>query len=253
VCLVRTPYKCLSCRLVNPMGSLTCQACGASLTGSAPPDAAGTSPPSRSRVASSLPAQPTAGSLGALSKPAASPIAAGATHASGASSGLSALDPFGWTSLDGRVVHVEPLYMGTPDFRWRRLLLTLAIAGWAVYACSLLCGVLLLAMLALLLLVVRMVGRMFRGGFLSAVAVRVASFVLTRRLLGPAATVPIRDCRVRDSNGDETLVRMKGQLTSGSLTVGDDVHVEGLRRGGILLFRRGYNNRIRAEIRVKRV
>jgi hypothetical protein len=138
--------------------------------------------------------------------------------------------------------------MGPPDFRWGLLLLKLAVFGGVVYYG----GALLLVMAAVLIVVAVIVGRMFRGRFMSALALQVTSFILTRRLLGGAASVPIRDCRVRDSNGEETLVRMKGQLASGSVTVGDDVHVEGLRRAGMLLFRRGYNHRIRAAIRVTR-
>jgi hypothetical protein len=161
---------------------------------------------------------------------------------------FSVLDPFGWKSLDGRVIQVEPIYMGAPDSRWGMFLLKLAILGGAVYYY----GTLLLIAFALLIAVGWLLAKVLRGGFLSAVAVQVTSFLLTRRLMGPVASVPIRDCRVRDSSGQETLVRMKGQLVSGSVTVGDDVHVEGFDRRGMLLFRRGYNNRIRAEIRVKR-
>jgi hypothetical protein len=165
-----------------------------------------------------------------------------------AASRLSALDPFGWKALDGRVIQVEPLYMGTPDSRWVQFLVKLAILGAAVY----IYGALLLVLLVVLVGVAWLVAKVLRGGFLSSVAVQVTSFILTRRLLGPVANVPIRDIRLRDSNGQETLVRMKGQLVSGSVTVGDDVHVEGWERGGMLLFRRGYNNRIRAAIQVKR-
>ena len=87
--------------------------------------------------------------------------------------------------------------------------------------------------------------------FLSAVSVQVVSFLLTRRLMGPMANVPVRDIRIRDSAGQEFLVRIKGQLTSGSVSVGDDVLVEGWDRNGMLLFRRGFNKRIRTAIKVK--
>jgi hypothetical protein len=143
---------------------------------------------------------------------------------------------------------MDPLYTGTPDSRWSLFLLKLSVVGAAMYYY----GTLLLVLIALVMAIGWLLARVFRGGFLSAVAVQVTSFMLTRRLLGPVANVPIRDFRVRTSGGQETLVRMKGQLVSGGLAVGDDVHLEGWERGGTLLFRRGYNNRIRAEIRVKR-
>jgi hypothetical protein len=160
---------------------------------------------------------------------------------------VSALEPFGWRSVDGRVIQVEPIYMGTPDSRWGLFAVKLAVVCGLVYYY----GALLLWVIILFVAVGWLLGKVFKGGFLSAVAVQVTSFILTRRLVGNVASVPIRDFRIREGSGNETLVRMKGQLVSGGVTVGDDVHVEGWERAGMLLFRRGYNNRVRAEIRVK--
>ena len=247
---MRLPYKCLRCGLVNPMGSITCQACGASLTGAPPAITKGIPPFAHPSGLAPHSTQSTSGSQGTLRKPQTTSVATPVVSSTSApaASRLSALDPFGWKSLDGRVIQVEPLYMGTPDSRWVQSLVKLAILGAAVY----IYGALLLVLLVVLVGVAWLVAKVLRGGFLSSVAVQVTSFILTRRLLGPVANVPIRDIRLRDSNGQETLVRMKGQLVSGSVTVGDDVHVEGWERGGMLLFRRGYNNRIRAAIQVKR-
>jgi hypothetical protein len=139
------------------------------------------------------------------------------------------------------------MYMGTPDVQWGRLFLKLAVLGGTVYYL----GAILLVGFVMLCVMGWLIGKVFRGGFLSAVAVQVTSFFLTRRLMGPVASVPIRDFRVRSNSGQETLVRIKGQLVSGSLTVGDDILVEGWERSGMLLLRRGYNNRILAAIRVK--
>jgi membrane protein implicated in regulation of membrane protease activity len=158
--------------------------------------------------------------------------------------GTSALSPFGWRSLDGRVIQVEPIYLANPDFHWARFFVKLAILGAAVYYY----GILILAVFGVFLLLMWMLSKV---PFLSAIAVQVVSFVLTRRLMGPMANVPVRDIRIRDSGGQEFLVRMKGQLNSGSVSVGDDVLVEGWDRNGMLLFRRGYNKRIRTAIKVK--
>jgi len=146
------------------------------------------------------------------------------------------------------VIQVEPIYMGTPDSRWGSFVVKMGVVGGLVYYY----GALLLWLIILFVAVGWLLAKFVKGGFLSAVAVQVTSFMLTRRLVGPVANVPIRDFRIRDGNGNETLVRMKGQLVSGGVTVGDDVVVEGWERGGMLLFRRGYNNRIRADIRVKK-
>jgi hypothetical protein len=146
--------------------------------------------------------------------------------------------------LDGRVIQVEPIYLANPDFHWGRLVVKVAILGAALYYY----GLLILLMLGLLLLLLWTLSKI---PFLSAIAVQVASFLLTRRLMGPMANVPVRDIRVRDTAGQEFLVRLKGQLKSGAVSVGDDVVVEGWDRNGMLLFRRGFNKRIRTAIKVR--
>lgn len=66
--------------------------------------------------------------------PRASTAAAAATATvAPAPSGNSPLSAFGWRTIDGRVIQVEPMYMGTPDFRWGRLLIKLALYGAAIY------------------------------------------------------------------------------------------------------------------------
>jgi hypothetical protein len=134
--------------------------------------------------------------------------------------------------------------MANADSRWGLFFLKLTVLGTVIYFY----GLLILMVLGVFLLLMWLLSKV---PFLSAVAVQVVGFLLTRRLMGPVASVPVRDIRLRDSAGQEFLVRMKGQLTSGSVSVGDDVVVEGWDRSGMLLFRRGYNNRIRTEIRVK--
>jgi hypothetical protein len=146
--------------------------------------------------------------------------------------------------VDGRVIQVEPIYLANADFHWGRLLLKLTVLGAAVYYY----GLLLLLMLGAFLLFMWLLSKV---PFVSSVAVQVVAFLLTRRLMGPMANVPVRDIRVRDAAGQEFLVRIKGQLISGSVSVGDDIAVQGWDRGGMLLFRRGYNQRIRTAIKVK--
>lgn len=242
------PYKCLRCGLLNPMGSTTCQSCGASLTGATQPTPSGVGPSGPTRGRSPAPTQPQGTGRGRTPRSQPTAVAVPATPtAAPTSARSSALDPFGWKSIDGRVIHVEPVFMGMPDSRWGLFFLKWAILGLVIYSF----GAALIMPLALLLAFAWIVARMFRGGFLSAVAVQVTSFMLTRKLLGPTANIPVRDFRVRDSSGEETLVRMKGQLVSGNLTVGDDVTVEGWMRSGMLVFRKGYNSRIRARIQVR--
>ena len=188
---------------------------------------------------------------GVAHQPQAPPVAIASSTPGPAAPRFSALEPFGWKSLDGRVVRAEPPYLGTPSFAWGRFLVNLSVLGAGVYAVYYTCGAVLFLFVVLFILALWLLGKVFRGGFLTAVAVRVTSSMLTRRLTRPVASAPVRDYRVRHSNGQETLVRLKGQLVAGSVCVGDDVHVEGFERAGILLLRRGYNKSIRAAIRVQ--
>ena len=240
---MRTPYRCLRCGLVNPMGTNTCQACGAILSGVSPPSGKGPPPNVMAPPPSTPMIQP---STAPKSRPGTNPPVAvqGAAVGTQVVASTSALSPLGWRSLDGRVIQVEPTYMANPDFHWVRLVVKLAILGATVYYY----GMLILMAIGVFLLLMWLLSKV---PFLSAVSVQVVSFLLTRRLMGPMANVPVRDIRIRDSAGQEFLVRIKGQLTSGSVSVGDDVLVEGWDRNGMLLFRRGFNKRIRTAIKVK--
>lgn len=165
-----------------------------------------------------------------------------APAASGSVSGT-----FGWTTLDGRVILVEPIYLAKPDFHWGRFLTKLLLLGSAVYFL----GFLILIALGALLILAWLLHFLLPGGMLSGIAVQLISFMLTRRLMGPMANVPVRDFRLRDSSGQEHLVRLKGQLLAGSIAVGDEVIAEGWNRSGMLLLRRGFNKRLGAALKIK--
>jgi len=112
-------------------------------------------------------------------------------------------------------------------------------------------GVMILVVLAMFLALAWLVSKILPMGLLTGISMQVFSFLLTRRLMGPLPTVPVRHIRVRDSAGQEYLVQMKGQLVSRNASVGDEVVVEGWMRSGTLHFRRGFNKRINAAIRIK--
>lgn len=231
----RLPYGCLRCGFVNLMGTTTCQSCGHSLIGTV---ANATQMPTGRQVR-----QPS--STGGVPAPPPAVVQPPAAGSPPMPSGVLAL--LGWTTLDGRVVQAEPVYLADADYRWGRLCAKLAIFAIILYFS----GRLLFVALLVAGVLGWLLSRLFRGGFLSAVAIQVTSFFLTRRLFGSVATTPVRDVRVRDAAGQETLVRIKGQLVTGSVAVGDDVSIAGWNRGGMMLFRRGYNSRVRSAIRVK--
>jgi len=227
------------------MGSTTCQACGASLTGSTAPQVKGPPP--------IIMAAPSSTTAAPQSQPRVRTVQSQQTSVSTASAlatnaqSTSAAGLFGWRTLDGRVIQVEPIYMGAADFRWDRLLVKIALLGTAIYFF----GVAILAVFAILLVLLWLISKIMPKNFVSGVAVQVVSFMLTRRLVGPVTNVPIRDIRIRDSANQEFLVRLKGQLISGSISVGDDVVLAGWDRGGTVIFKRGFNKRIRTDIRIK--
>src|SRR5260370_33563959 len=114
---MRIPYKCLRWGLVNRMGSTTCASCGASLTGAVPPPGKG--PPATMAVP--RPAQSIATHLSSVPASTVVPSRQLAVTASTVAGG-SVSSAFGWTTLDGRVILLEPIYLAQPDFHWGRFL-----------------------------------------------------------------------------------------------------------------------------------
>lgn len=153
---------------------------------------------------------------------------------------------FGWRKLTGTVIAVEPPYMAKPETDWLRILLKLAM------------GILLLPVILGVVIAGMIVGKTFSilgigaSKFFSGIASQTIAFFLTGKLFGPKEQVPVRDIRLRDDSGQEHLVRIRGELFAGNISVGDEVDVEGFDRRGTLMLRRGLNKRTRSEIRVKR-
>lgn len=235
--------RCPRCGLVNTAGIASCKACGLSL-GPASGGAASAAPPAIGPLLTIPTAvhtsNPTAGSPGA-----ALPVRVSAAGGSAPASILASL--LGWTTFSGVVLHVDPPYMARPEFSWPRFLVK---GGLLVLFFPLILGVVVGAFVISAISSVLGFGR--RGpGFISGLASQVIGFFLTSKLLGPKADVPVRDVRLRDSGGNEHLVRIRGEVTIGNVNPGDDVTVEGFNRGGTLMFWRGRNHRTNSEIRVK--
>jgi hypothetical protein len=153
-----------------------------------------------------------------------------------------------WRKLTGTVIAVEPPYMAKPEMDLAKLLGKLALG------ILLLPVILVVGATALVISVAFSVLSFGRGGgpgLFSNIASQVFSFFLIGKLFGPRREVPVRDIRLRDASGLENLVRIQGEMRAGNLNVGDEVEVEGFDRGGTLMFRRGWNKRIRSEIVVK--
>jgi hypothetical protein len=212
------------------MGSATCQSCGNTLTG-------GVAAPTQSQPAfvgqapRTPPVQaprPTVAVTVATTSPVASPARPSP------STGV----------LDGRVVQVDAMYMQTPDPQWGLLLLKLAVYGLIIY----LFGKIIAIAVAILWLLLWLISKALPRGMASGVATQVLSFMLTRRIMGPAANIPVRDIRVRDANGLDHLARLKGHFRVGNVSVGDQVSLQGRFKDGTFLCKRGFNARINSAI-----
>ena len=164
--------------------------------------------------------------------------------------------PFAWKTLSGVVIAVEAPYMAKPEINSFVAILKLTM------------GIILLPALGFLILLVfawkvawvLMFPSIFptrnneSGGgasFLSNLASQIISFFLMGKLFGKKELVPVRDIRLRSSEGSEHLVRIKGDLITGNINVGDNIKVSGINRKGTLFFRRGINNRTNSEITVR--
>ncbi|KUG26049.1 hypothetical protein ASZ90_004123 [hydrocarbon metagenome] len=161
---------------------------------------------------------------------------------------------FWYTILKGTVVNVDPTYMSHPDFRWDFFLIKIVIFVVAVFVISpIIIGIMLGLIVASAIFSFMFPSRTRHGyGFLSSILSHMLSFIFTKHLLGQKEMVSVRDIRLRDHLGQEHLIRIKGEIVSGNINVGDEIEVEGFNRGGTIMFRRGWNKRIRSEIRVKR-
>jgi hypothetical protein len=168
--------------------------------------------------------------------------------------GTAATPPAAGT-LTGVVVHVDAPQLMRPSFRLRPFLIKLGVlaAVAAIFGTVAIVVIVTGAVLSLLMSLV--FGRSVRGGgqgFFKSILIQVTGFFLTSRLLSPKQLVPVTHVRIRDGAGVEHQVRIEGYIQSGSLNVGDDVSIEGRNRGGTIDMRRGWNNRIRSEIRIRR-
>ncbi|MBV9929099.1 MAG: hypothetical protein JOZ96_29075 [Acidobacteria bacterium] len=160
---------------------------------------------------------------------------------------------FGRRVLRGTIVQAEAPFTGHPDFDWVGVLLRLVVLTLAL----IFVGPVVLGVVIGLLVVWLMFSFVFpsatshSAGCIGGLVNQMLGFFFTRKLFGPRREVQVRDYRLRDGAGEEHQLRVKGEIARGNMTVGDEVEVEGVDRGGMLIVRRGRNLRTRAEIVVR--
>lgn len=156
---------------------------------------------------------------------------------------------FGWRTITGTVIAVEPPYMTKPQYNWVGALLKLSIG---LMLLPFLLGMALFAFAWSIwwsIFFPRRGGS--GGGFGSNMASQLLSYFLMGKLFGHKDMVPVRDVRLRGPDGNEHLIRIQGDLVTGNVNVGDVIQVQGPSRGGTIFLRRGFNQRTNSVISAK--
>ena len=151
----------------------------------------------------------------------------------------------------GRVVSVDPVSMVRPDFDWSKLISkVLLLTVLVLLVGPILIGIALCLMMTSLLLSL-LFPRSKSKGFTLDIIHQLTGFLFSLSSTKTAPAIPVRDFRLLDAGGDEHMVRIRGDIVTGSIKVGDELSVTGVDDRGTLMFRRGWNQKIRSEIRVK--
>ncbi|HPO14827.1 MAG TPA: hypothetical protein PLI09_15405 [Candidatus Hydrogenedentes bacterium] len=158
------------------------------------------------------------------------------------------LEFFGWGRFEGTVLSIDPVYMASDE---RGCLKALVMAALGILFLPVILGVGLGLVISGIMLSMVFGATAGRPSFLSNVASQLVGFFLTKKLFGQKDQIPVRDFRLMDSSGTQHHIRIKGDLTSGNVNIGDDLEVWGFLRHGTVILSRGINRRTGAQIRVR--
>jgi hypothetical protein len=151
-------------------------------------------------------------------------------------------DLFGISDLNGKVININPTYFQPPDFNWNRVLIFLVLFIPLIYLMTL-----VIVFLIIIYIVLKLIGiniNLFNIFF--GLSVLKPPFQQNSRL-----EIPVQDIIVQDSSGKH-LVRIKGLLKIGNVSVGDSIYVKGKMKGGMLVFKSGYNHSINSDLKLQR-
>lgn len=152
---------------------------------------------------------------------------------------------FGFAELDGKVVNVNPIYFQPPDFNWNKVLLSFIIILFLLNS--------LQSMISLLIVFIGII-LIFWLSFRMLIPIDMSNMFLSFFQLlfrrNPKTDIPVQDIIVQDSKGKH-LVRIKGHLSIGSVSIGDSISINGKIRNGMFIFRSGYNNSINSALKLR--
>lgn len=211
-----------------------CCVCDATLPALSSPD-----PASLQRRGEAIPATDNSGQLTGISAQGAEPFA----FPPDAQLTTAVARPLG--DLTGHVFAAEPAFMERPDFDGCRLT-TRILWFMLLVASPVLIVHATLVNLGLLPAVLALLGFLFLLRFLSPS--NLFSLFHLGTMLNPfrrteAEQVPVRYYRIRADDESEVMVRIKGILTAGNLSMDDLVTFWGNWKRGTLMVQRAYNHR----------
>jgi len=148
--------------------------------------------------------------------------------------------------IEGIVISVDPLYEEPPDRDFAKLgvglFAALALTPFFLIAFS---GCIVLSFVLRVVRLNRLISPLNPLGIFGLLAF----FGIGRRAI--EERIPVRNFRIRDREGNEYQVRMKGHLQLGSVAPADRLSIWGKWKKGTLIFKRAYNHRTQSEIRVR--
>jgi hypothetical protein len=152
------------------------------------------------------------------------------------------------TLVEGTVLSVDPPYEEPPDRDFAKF-------GLGLIASLILIPVTIIAFVIYLLLSIPL--KIVRLNGLIAPLNPLGLFGLLAFLgIGSGRNdyrVPVRNFRIRDQQGNEYQVRMKGHLVVGNIMPADRVSIWGKWKRGTFIFKRAYNYRIRSEVKIRQL
>lgn len=148
--------------------------------------------------------------------------------------------------LEGNVISVDPPYDEPPDPDFAKLCVGILVAITLIPI--LLAAFIGFIFLALILTFLRLGALLTTLNPLNLLAL-LAIFGIGRR--AKDQQVPVRNFRLRDADGNEYQIRMKGHLQTGDIIPADKLTIWGKWKDGTLIFKKAYNHRTQSEVKLK--
>lgn len=150
-------------------------------------------------------------------------------------------DLFGISELNGKVIHIKPMYFQPPDFNWNKALIFLIILIPLMY---------LMAILIIFLIIIYIVLKLI-GININFSNLFFGLSIFRSNQQNSRQEIPVQDIIIQESRGKH-LVRIKGHLKIGNVSDGDIISVKGKDKRGMLIFKSGYNRSINSDLILER-